>query len=68
MLEDTGAYTRTDPKWQQQQQQQPQQQQQQADSSVCDECAKRCTRRKMVISFLVQASIRIAHIVKGTFS
>ena len=64
MLEDTGAYTRTDPKWQQQQQQQ----QQQADSGVCDECAKRCTRRKMVISFLVEASIRIAHIVKGIFS
>jgi len=63
MLEDTGAYTRTDPKWQQQQQQQ-----QQADSSVCDECAKRCTRRKMVISFLVEASIRIAHTVKGIFS
>lgn len=62
MLEDTGAYTRTDPNWQQQQQQQ------QADSSVCDECAKRCTRRKIVISFLVQAGIRIAHIVKGVFS
>lgn len=62
MLEDTGAYTRTDPNWQQQQQQQ------QADSSVCDECAKRCTRRKIVISFLVQAGIRIAHIVKGIFS
>jgi hypothetical protein len=61
MLEDTGAYTRTDPNWQQQQQQQ-------ADSSVCDECAKRCTRRKIVISFLVQAGIRIAHIVKGIFS
>jgi len=61
MLEDTGAYTRTDPNWQQQQQQQ-------ADSSVCDECAKRCTRRKIVISFLVQAGIRIAHIVKGVFS
>ena len=65
MLEDTGAYTRTDPNWQQQQQQQ---QQHQADSSVCDACAKRCTRRKIVISFLVQAGIRIAHIVKGVFS
>jgi hypothetical protein len=59
MLEDTGAYTRTDPQWQQQQQ---------ADSSVCDECAKRCTRRKMVMSFLVQVGIKIVHTLKGIFN
>ena len=62
-MQDTGAYTRTDPKWQQQQPEQPE-----PEPNVCDECAKRCTRRKTVLSFLVQGSIKIVHAIKGIFS
>lgn len=38
------------------------------DPDLCDECKKRCTVRKMVLSFLVQAGIRVAHAIKSVFS
>ena len=63
-MQDPGEYTRTDPTWEQQQQQQ----QQQPQGLVCDECAKRCTWRKMALTFLVQAALKIVHGVKGIFN
>jgi len=46
----------------------PAEPQQHEQRQVCDECAKRLTWRKMALSFLVQAGVKIVHSVKGLFS
>ena len=37
-------------------------------SNLCEECKKRCTVRKMVLTFLVQAGLKVAHAIKSVFN